>query len=150
MPPGIGVIHPATVADRVEGDVTDQSLVGTRDADVDHCRSRLDVLGGDHPRLTRRGDDDVGLTANAARSGVRLWATVTVASTPLRASNKAAGRPTSVERPTTTALFAGDRHFVAFQQLHHTERCARHEAWLTTDQPAERAIGQPVDILFDR
>ena len=39
----------------------------------------------------------------AARSGVREWASVTVASTPLRPSSSTIGSPTSVERPTTTA-----------------------------------------------
>ena len=34
---------------------------------------------------------------------MRLWAMVTVASTPLRASSNDKGKPTNIERPTTTA-----------------------------------------------
>ena len=43
----------------------------------------------------------------STRSAVRLWAIVTVASVPLRASSSDSGRPTSVERPITTARAPG-------------------------------------------
>ena len=41
----------------------------------------------------------------AAMSGVREWAIVTVASVPLRLRSSDSGRPTSVERPITSARF---------------------------------------------
>jgi hypothetical protein len=36
------------------------------------------------------------------------------------------------------------------EQAHHAQRGARHEARLVADEPAERSVGQTVDILLDR
>ena len=150
MPPGIGVIQPATSLTASKSTSPDESLLGTRDADVDHGRARLDVLGGDHPRLTRRGDDDVGLTAEGGEVGGAAVGDRHRGVNPLAGEQQGDRQADECGAADDDGALAGDRHVVAFQQPHHAERCARHEAWLTADQPAERAIGQPVDILVDR
>ena len=74
---------------------------------------------------------------------------VTVASTPLRASSSGIGRPTSVERPMTTARCPRS-HAVALQQAHHPERGARHGPGEAAHQAARSTLGQPVDVLLRR
>ena len=89
-----------------EVDVADQLAVGAAvGADVDDHRARLDPVALDHlgpcrwPRPPRRR----GATS-PARSRVREWQTVTVASAAV--SSTAIGLPTMFDRPSTTALRA--------------------------------------------
>ena len=95
----------------VERDVADQAVppllarvghgVGPH---VDHRRPGLDPRSLDHLGLSRRRDDDVCLPARSFRGRACGECTiVTVASRDM--SSSAAGRPTMLLRPTTTALF---------------------------------------------
>jgi hypothetical protein len=103
VPPGIGVIHPATSATR------SKSTSPTMPASVREIPTSSTAAPGftwSTPinRPTPTAEMRMSASAHtAASSGVREWAMVTVASTPLAASSSAIDRPTSCERPTTTA-----------------------------------------------
>ena len=77
---------------------------------------------------------------SAARSRVREWQTVTVASAAV--SSTAIGLPTMLERPSTTARAPGELGARLLQQLHHPERRAGHEARLAQQQAARGCRGE--------
>ena len=69
VPPGIGVIQPATSATAAEVDVADDAGLRARHADVDDRGARLDVVGGDHAGLAGGADEDVGLATHRGEVG---------------------------------------------------------------------------------
>ena len=82
--------------------VADEAPLDDVDADVDHDGAWLEHLAGDEARPAGGDHDhDPPRARWAARSGVREWQMVTVACS--RRRRNAAGLPTTLERPTTTA-----------------------------------------------
>ena len=59
VPPGTGVIAPATPEQRFEIGIAGDSLVDHVDAEVEHRRARTDQIGGEETRLSHCQRDDV-------------------------------------------------------------------------------------------
>ena len=145
-PPGTGVIAPPRSATAVEVDVAHQPVGAAVDAHVDHRRPGLDELGAHQSRHAHGRHQHVGAArTRPAGRAVREWHTVTVA---LRSSSIAAsGRPTSCERPSTTASAPSSGDVVAVQQLDHPGRGAGPQPEAALGQQPGVGGRQPVHVL---
>ncbi len=83
-------------------------------------------------------------------SGVREWASVTVAVDALAAEQQHLRQPDQRRAADDDRPLAGGRDAVALEQPHHAERRARHVAGQAAHEPAHRALGEPVDVLLGR
>ena len=105
-PPGTGVMASTTADTAVKFRVAHHSVPRRIPAHghIDHRLARSDVRCRQAPRRTGRRHDDVRSAGDGGQVRRRVWHTVTVA---FRASRSmAAGRPTTGERPMTTARFS--------------------------------------------
>ena len=103
VPPGMGVTAPATAC------TPSKSTSPTIPAAVREIPTSTTAAPGRTQSAVTRPAIPAAATMMSARrqspakSAVRLWASVTVASIPLRPSSSTCGSPTRVERPITTA-----------------------------------------------
>ena len=148
-PPGTGVMLPAisfTAAKSTSPASLPSAIRLT--PDVDDAGTGFDHAGRDEFRAADRGDQDVRLPRHRREIRVFEWQMVTVAS--FCKSSSASGLPTMVERPTMTALLAGERHAGVLEQPHHAGRGAGHEAGAPLQQRAQVDGVKAVDILGGR
>ena len=131
---------------RREVDVADDAAVDDVDPDVDDDRARLEHRAGDEAGLAGGDDDDVGpARRGAARSRVREWQTVTVASS--LTSRNAAGIPTTGDRPMTTASLPCDLDPGPAQDLDRGVGGRRQEAVVAEAEEAGVERMDAVDVL---
>ena len=132
-------------AHRLEIDVADQALGRAVDADVDHHRAFLDVIGADETGTADGDHQDVGLPADRGEI-----ARARVADGDGRVLvQEQCGHGLADERAAAHdhRVASGQRHRVLAQQPQDAGRRRGHEAGLGQPEPADVSRVEPVDVF---
>ena len=125
--------------------VARETVVGARDADVDHRRAGLDHVGGDEVRDAHADDDDVRLASDRAEiRGSRVADRHRRVPAEQKVSDRLTDDLASADDGCMTAL---DLDAVLVEQHHHAGGCCRQEGRAAeVEAPGARRV-EAVDVL---